>query len=263
MTSGKPKLITQSQSILRIVDERRCRDFQPDFAACILEPQPVFGDFNGTQRRANHLDFVLFENATLRKFNGKIQSGLPSHGGQKRVGFFPRKNFFQVFLGEWLDVSSMSQLRIGHDRRRIRINQNDFVALRAQRFAGLSAGIIKFAGLPDDDGARANDQNFLDVSAFWHWLLEYRRLPQSKSKRRESFLADGYRRRSSQQKLTLFERVLELRALLLSFLDGFIPHQQFVFAAANGRDKQIIAWRDLLELKNSIASRKRFRHGRH
>jgi hypothetical protein len=34
----------------------------------------------------------------------------------------------------------------------------------------LRAGVVEFAGLSDDDGARADDQDFLDVSAFRHWL---------------------------------------------------------------------------------------------
>src|SRR5260363_90871 len=37
-----------------------------------------------------------------------------------------------------------------------------------QRTARLRSGIIKFAALPDDDRAGADDQNAMQVSAFWH-----------------------------------------------------------------------------------------------
>jgi hypothetical protein len=32
----------------------------------------------------------------------------------------------------------------------------------------LGAGVIEFAGLPDDDRPGADDQNLFDVSALWH-----------------------------------------------------------------------------------------------
>src|SRR6267378_1829057 len=46
-------------------------------------------------------------------------------------------NFLEVFLGQRLDVSAIGQLWIGHDRGRIRVDQDDFVALRPQRLASL------------------------------------------------------------------------------------------------------------------------------
>jgi hypothetical protein len=42
------------------------------------------------------------------------------------------------------------------------------IAFLPQRLARLRAGIIEFAGLADDDGAGADDQNGGKVSSFWH-----------------------------------------------------------------------------------------------
>ena len=42
------------------------------------------------------------------------------------------------------------------------------IALFAQRLAGLRAGIVELAGLPDDDRAGADDQNCVDVGAAGH-----------------------------------------------------------------------------------------------
>ena len=67
-----------------------------------------------------------------------------------------------------LDVGCIRQLRIGHDRRRIGIDQDDPIALGLQRLAGLGAGIIELARLADDDRAGADDQDGVDVCAFWH-----------------------------------------------------------------------------------------------
>ena len=47
----------------------------------------------------------------------------------------------------------------------IGIDQDDFVAVGAQRLGGLRSGIIEFAGLADDDGAGADDQDAVQVVA--------------------------------------------------------------------------------------------------
>jgi hypothetical protein len=72
------------------------------------------------------------------------------------------------FWGDGLHVGCVGQIRVGHDRRRIRVHQNDPVALFLQRLTGLGAGIVELASLPDDDGARADDQDRFDVGTFWH-----------------------------------------------------------------------------------------------
>jgi hypothetical protein len=60
---------------------------------------------------------------------------------------------------------------VGHDRRRVGIDQDDAVALLAQRLAGLRAGVIELAGLADDDRAGADDQDAFDVGSFGHFYL--------------------------------------------------------------------------------------------
>jgi len=42
------------------------------------------------------------------------------------------------------------------------------VALGLQRLAGLGARIVELAGLPDDDGARADDEDGFDICALRH-----------------------------------------------------------------------------------------------
>ena len=67
-----------------------------------------------------------------------------------------------------LDIGVLRQLRIGHDRRRVRIDKNDFVSLFAQCLAGLRSRIIEFARLADDNRPRADDQDRMNVSASGH-----------------------------------------------------------------------------------------------
>ena len=63
------------------------------------------------------------------------------------------------FGRERLDVRPVGELRIGHDRGRVRVHQDDPVALVLQRLAGLRAGVVEFDGLTDDDRAGADDED--------------------------------------------------------------------------------------------------------
>ena len=67
-----------------------------------------------------------------------------------------------------LDIGPVRHLRIGHDRGRIRIDEDDAIAFLAQRLAGLRPRIIELAGLTDDDRARADDKDGRDIGALRH-----------------------------------------------------------------------------------------------
>ena len=66
------------------------------------------------------------------------------------------------------DVTYIGHLRVGHDRRRVAVDEDDLVALFAQRLAGLRAGVVELASLADDDRPRADDQDRLEVTALGH-----------------------------------------------------------------------------------------------
>ena len=67
-----------------------------------------------------------------------------------------------------LYVRAVGEIRIGHDGRRIGIDQDHFKAVGTERLASLRAGVIELAGLADDDGTGADDQDAMDVVASRH-----------------------------------------------------------------------------------------------
>ncbi len=79
------------------------------------------------------------------------------------VRLFPDDDLFDEVRRDRLDIGRVRQPRIGHDRRGVGIDQHDPVALGLQRLAGLRARIVEFAGLTDDDGSGADDQNAVDI----------------------------------------------------------------------------------------------------
>ena len=144
------------------------RAFNADFGHGIAEFLPVFGFINHLCLRADQFTAVFFQDPRFRELERGIQRGLSAHGGQQRIGAFLGDDFFHNLDRDGFDIGGIRQPRIGHDRGRVGIHQNDAIALSAERFAGLRAGIIEFAGLADDDRPGADDHDGFDVSALRH-----------------------------------------------------------------------------------------------
>ena len=141
-----------------------------------LEKLAIFALRDGLGIGADQLDIMPNECAVAIQFHGRIQRGLAAHGRQNRVRFFAFENRFDHLRRDRLDVSAIREFRIGHDRGRIRIYEHDLVAFLAQRLAGLHAGIIKLAALPDHDRAGPDKQNFLELIVPRHRRSAHRRL---------------------------------------------------------------------------------------
>ena len=139
-----------------------------DLTHRLVELQPVLGDLDRLDRRADQLDAVLLEHAVLAELDGEVERRLAADRRQHRVGPLALDDLLEHFRRQRLDVGPVGQLRVGHDRRRVAVDQDDLEPLVAQRLARLRAGVVELAGLPDDDRAGADDENALDVGAFGH-----------------------------------------------------------------------------------------------
>ena len=108
------------------------------------------------------------EHAHVVEGEGGVEAGLAAHGGQERVGALLLDDLRDDLGGDRLDVGGVGHLRVGHDGGGVGVDQDDAVAFLAQRLAGLGAGVVELAGLADDDGPRADDQDRADVGALRH-----------------------------------------------------------------------------------------------
>ena len=143
-------------------------DVQADFDHGLLERIPFFGLFDDINASAQHLNAEFLEYAMLNQIHCCIQTGLAAQSWQQGIRSFDLDDLRHVLPGNRLDVRTIGHFGVGHDRRGVRVDQDNLVTLFAKRFACLGAGIIKFASLPDDNRARTNDQNLMNVVATGH-----------------------------------------------------------------------------------------------
>ena len=134
----------------------------------LLELLAVLGLVDDVGAGADHLDAELLQDAVLVQVHRGVEAGLAAERGQQGVGPFLLDDLGDDLPGDRLDVGAVGRLRIGHDGGRVRVDQDDLVALFAQGLAGLGAGIVELARLADDDGAGADEEDLLEVGAFRH-----------------------------------------------------------------------------------------------
>ena len=127
------------------------------------EELAVLGPPDGVVVGADQLDAVLSERPVLGQLAGEVQRRAAAQRRQQRVGLLALDHLRHRGRRERLDVGARGELRVGHDRRRIRVDENDLVALLEQHLAGLRARVVELGGLPDHDRPRAQDEDAVDV----------------------------------------------------------------------------------------------------
>ena len=125
---------------------------------------------------ADELDAVLLQRAVGVQRHGGVERGLAAQGGQHRVGALLGDDLVQDLGGDRLDVGGVGELRVGHDRRGVGVDQGDPDALGPQHPAGLGAGVVELAALADHDRPGADDQDGLQVVRARHGYPRLRRL---------------------------------------------------------------------------------------
>ena len=118
--------------------------------------------------RADQLDAEFVEHAVLLERDGEVERGLPAERRQERVGPLAPQHRGDALEVERLDVGAVGEPGVGHDRRRVRVDDDRAEALLAQHLERLAARVVELARLPDDDRAGADDADRLDVRAPRH-----------------------------------------------------------------------------------------------
>ena len=179
--AGIAHALGDSLGVGHAVGIARARDLQANLGHGLVKEFAVLAALDSGQVAADHLDAVLIECAVLCQLNGSVQTGLAAQRGQQRVRALFLDYALDKFGGDGLDIGAVGKTRVGHDGRRVGVDQDDLKAILLEHLAGLCAGVVELTGLTDNDGARTNDEDALDVSTFRHVSS-----PRSQSRRNSS-----------------------------------------------------------------------------
>ena len=159
--AGEADHLLHAPGLFHVVGDAGTGALETDAAHGLVKAGAILGLVDGVGGGADHLDTELLEHAMLLQRQGAVQRSLTTHGGQDGVRALFLDDLAHHFPGDGLDVGGVGHLRVGHDGGRVGVHQDDAVALFFQGLARLGAGVVEFAGLTDDDGAGAEDQDAL------------------------------------------------------------------------------------------------------
>ena len=166
--AGIAHALGDSLGVGHAVGIARARDLQADLGHGLVKELAVLAALDGGQVAADHLDAVLVERTVFRQLDGGVQTGLAAQCGQQRVRALFLDYALDKLGGDGLDIGAVGKTRVGHDGRRVGVDQDDLKAILLEHLAGLGAGVVKLTGLANNDGARTNNEDTLDVSTFRH-----------------------------------------------------------------------------------------------
>ncbi len=140
----------------------------PDARHRLFKQLPVLGHPDGFGLGADHLHVMLFEEAGFLQLDGEVQGVLAAERRQDAVGFLLEDDLPHRIGRKRLDIDPVGNLPVGHNRRRVGVDEDRLDALLAQRAAGLRPGIVELRGLPDDNRAGADYHDFFDIFSSAH-----------------------------------------------------------------------------------------------
>ena len=157
--------------VQRVVDRvgiARPRRLDAQLGHALVEELAVLAALYRLKVASDHLDAVALERAGFSELDGHVQGRLATERGQQRIGLLAFDDLLDELRRDGLDVGAVGQARVGHDGRRVAVHEHDAVALLAQHLARLRARVVELARLPDDDGARPDDEYRVDVGPLRH-----------------------------------------------------------------------------------------------
>ena len=174
-------VVERDQSLAQGLDLVRARRLEADPGHRLAEQLAILGLVDRLGARADHLNLVLLEDPHFSQAESAIERGLAAHGGQEREAARNRVALLGDDLGDdlgrdRLDIGPIRHVGIGHDGGRIGIDEDDSIAFRPERLAGLGPRIVELARLADDDRSGADDENGRNIVALGHWVSKLDRL---------------------------------------------------------------------------------------
>ena len=158
---GRQRLVGRvvALRLRRALDDEARRVRLPDPIEQVAECLAVLGHPDRLERRPQQADRMAVEDARVGHRGHEVERGLAAQPGEQALGLLPGDDRLDRLDGQRLEVDDVGDRGVGHDRGRVRIDEDGPDALGPQRAAGLRPGIVEFGRLADDDRAGSQDQD--------------------------------------------------------------------------------------------------------
>ena len=127
--TGKPMSSIAATRLLVGTRDMGLRGLEPDLVHRGLEELPLLSLADGLGLRPDQLDAMLRQDALLLEREREVERRLPAQRGEDSTGLLAGDDRLDDRGDQRLDIGPMRELRIGHDRRRVRVDQDDLVSL--------------------------------------------------------------------------------------------------------------------------------------
>ena len=153
------ELLDEAHPVLDALDHRALGHRLTDSGHQVAEATSVLRGADGGQRRAEHTHAEALQHAGVVERHRQVQPGLAAERGEQRIRSVPLDHAGQVLERQRTDDHRSADVRIGHHRRGIGVDQDGLHAFATQRQAGLHPGVVELGGLADEDRPGADDQH--------------------------------------------------------------------------------------------------------
>ena len=162
------ELVDRAVGLRHRCHDRRARHLKAGLGHGLPEELAVLGAADGVVVDSDQLHPEALEDAAFVQDLGEIERRLAAERPEQRLGPLLLDHGRDRLGRERLDVGRGGELRVGHDRGRVRVDEHDLVALLEQDLARLHARIVELRRLADHDRPGPDDQDLLDVSPSRH-----------------------------------------------------------------------------------------------
>ena len=144
-------------------DDPRRGHFQPATLDRLLEELAVLGALDRLDPRADQLDPELVQNPVRSELACQVERRAAAHRRQQGVRALPAQHADDGLEVERLEVRAVGETRVGHDRRRVRVDHDRPVTVLAQHLECLAAGVVELSRLPDHDRPGADQADRVEI----------------------------------------------------------------------------------------------------
>ncbi len=141
----------------------RDRQGEADLPHRLPELVTVLGLHDRIELGADQRHAEAIEYAGLRELDGEVETRLAADRREQGVGPLGLDDLPDRVDRHRLDVGAIRGFRIGHDGRRVRVQEHHPVAFLPEGLAGLGSRVVELAGLSDHDRAGTDHENRVDV----------------------------------------------------------------------------------------------------